>query len=159
VTVRPFAVYGPGQAEHTFIPACIRAARMGADFRMSPGEQGRDWIYVSDVVEGILRAAAMPEAIGSTFNLCTGHETALYDVARAIVSEMGDPIAIQRGALPYREGEILHLVGDNARARAVLGWEPSVSLADGLRRTIAAYSSSEVCSLTSELWTRPGGPP
>jgi len=154
VTVRPFAVYGPGQAEHTFIPACIRAAQRGVDFRMTAGEQGRDWIYVSDVVEGLLRAAAVPEAMAGTFNLCTGRETTLYDVARAIVSEMGDPIAIQRGALPYREGEILHLVGDNARARAVLGWEPAISLADGLRRTIAAYATSEVRPSTAEVWSQ-----
>jgi UDP-glucose 4-epimerase len=154
VTVRPFAVYGPGQAAHTFIPACIRAAQQGVDFRMTTGEQGRDWIYVSDVVEGLLRAAAAPEAVGSTFNLCTGRETTLYDVASVIVSEMGDPIAVQRGALPYREGEILHLVGENARARTVLGWEPVVSLADGLRRTIASYSTSEVCPPTSKVCTQ-----
>jgi len=154
VTVRPFAVYGPGQAEHTFIPACIRAAQRGVDFRMTAGEQGRDWIYVSDVVEGFLCVAAVPEAIGGTFNLCTGRETTLYDVARAIVSEMGDPIAIQRGALPYREDEILHLVGDNARARTVLGWEPAISLVDGLRHTIAASSTSEVCPSTSEVCTQ-----
>jgi UDP-glucose 4-epimerase len=158
VTVRPFSVYGPRQAENTFVPACIHAARRGVDFEMTAGEQGRDWIYVADVVEGMIRATGLPAAIGGTFNLCTARETTLYDVARAIVSEMGDPIAIHRGALPYREGEIWHLVGDNTRARAVLGWEPTTSLADGLRRTIAAISTSEVCPSTSEVCARPGRP-
>jgi nucleoside-diphosphate-sugar epimerase len=158
VTARPFSVYGPRQAGNTFIPACIHAARRGVDFEMTAGEQGRDWIYVTDVVEGMIRATSVATAIGGTFNLCTGRETALYDVARAIVQGLGDPVAIHRGALSYREGEIWHLVGDNTRARAVLGWEPTTALADGLRRTIAAISTSEVCPPTSEVCTRPKGP-
>ena len=159
VTVRPFSVYGPRQAEKAFVQACIRAARRGVDFEMTAGEQGRDWIYVADVVEGMLRATSVPAAIGGTLNLCTGHEIALYDVARAIVRCLGDPVAIHRGALPYREGEIWHLIGDNTRARAILGWEPAVSLADGLRRTIeATVPPSEACPSTSEGGTRPRGP-
>ena len=138
VTVRPFAVYGPRQASNTFIPACIRAAQRGTDFEMTGGEQQRDLVYVSDIVEGFIRAAIVPEAIGGTFNLCTGQEVALYDVAQAIVTEMGDPMAIRRGALPYRESEIWHLVGDNSRARTILGWEARVPLRTGLQRTIAA---------------------
>jgi nucleoside-diphosphate-sugar epimerase len=140
VTVRPFAVYGPRQATRAFIPACIDAARQGVDFRMTGGEQQRDLVYVTDIVEGFIRAATVPQAAGQTFNLCSGHETALYEVARTIVEQMGNPIAVQRGALPYRDGEIWHLVGDNARARSILGWEPRVPLADGLRRTIQAVT-------------------
>jgi nucleoside-diphosphate-sugar epimerase len=64
----------------------------------------------------------------------------LYDVACSIVEQMGNPIAIQRGALPYREGEIWHLVGDNTRARTILGWEPRVTLEQGLADTISALS-------------------
>ena len=140
VTVRPFTVYGPRQTDRAFIPSCIDAAQRGLDFRMTGGEQQRDLVYVTDIVEGFIRAAAVPEAVGCTFNLCTGYETALYDIARSIVEQMGNPIAIQRGALPYREGEIWHLVGDNTRARSILGWEPRVSLADGLQRTIQAVT-------------------
>jgi UDP-glucose 4-epimerase len=140
VTVRPFSVYGPRQATNTFIPACIRAARDGRDFEMTPGEQKRDWIFVTDVVAGFIRTGIVPEAVGGTFNLFTGKETTLYDVARAIVAQMGDRIAIQRGALPYREGEIWHLVGDNARAREILGWEPQISLEKGLACTIEAIA-------------------
>jgi UDP-glucose 4-epimerase len=142
VTVRPFAVYGPRQASNAFIPACIRAARRGTDFQMTGGEQRRDLVFVSDVVEGFIQAATVPDAVGGTFNLCTGQEIALYDIAQAIVSEMGDPIAIRRGALPYREGEIWHLIGDNTRARSVLQWDAQTLLRQGLRRTIEAVAAS-----------------
>jgi nucleoside-diphosphate-sugar epimerase len=140
VTVRPFTVYGPRQPEKAFIPACIRAAQKGTDFCMTGGEQRRDLVYVTDVAEGFIRAATVPEAVGGTFNLCTGQEVALYDVARSIVEQMGSPIALQRGVLPYREGEIWHLVGDNTRARTILGWEPRVTLEQGLAQTIEALT-------------------
>lgn len=138
VTVRPFSVYGPRQAANAFVPACIRAARERRDFEMTPGEQQRDWVYVRDVVEGFIRAAETPEAVGGTFNLCSGTGTPLYDVAQMIVSKMGSPIGIQRGALPYRPGEIWQLVGDPTRARTILGWQPQTPLPEGLERTIQA---------------------
>lgn len=138
VTVRPFTVYGPRQAKKAFIPACIRSALQGADFEMTDGEQQRDLVYVTDVAEGFIRAASVPEAVGGTFNLCAGRGIPLYDVAKEVLAMMGDPVAIHRGALPYREGEIWQLVGDNTRARTVLGWQPRVSLTEGLRRTIEA---------------------
>jgi nucleoside-diphosphate-sugar epimerase len=143
VTLRPFSVYGPRQAPNTFIPACIRAAQVGRDFDMTLGEQTRDCVYVDDIVEGFILAATVPEAIGETLNLCTSREVPLYQIAQVIVQQMGHPIAIHRGPLPYREGEIWRLVGDNTRAREVLGWESRVPLAEGLRRTIAAAQEHE----------------
>ena len=140
VTVRPFTVYGPRQPDGAFIPSCIRAGQRGFDFEMTMGEQQRDLVYVGDVVDGFVRAATVPEAIGGTFNLCTGQETPLFEIARSIVKQMGDPVTIRRGVLPYREGEIWRLVGDNTRARTILRWEPQVSLEEGIRRTIAHMS-------------------
>jgi UDP-glucose 4-epimerase len=138
VTVRPFSVYGPRQAASTFIPACIRAALDGRNFRMTAGEQKRDWIYVTDVVQGFICAGTAPKAIGGTFNLCTGEETTLYETAQAIVSLVGTQSRIERGALPYRQGEIWRLVGDNARARSTLHWTPQVALHSGIQKTIDA---------------------
>jgi UDP-glucose 4-epimerase len=145
VTVRPFSVYGPRQAANTFVSACLRAAKSRLPFDMTPGEQTRDWIYVQDVVEGLLSAAEEPAGIGGTFNLCTGHETSLYEVAEIIVREVAAqqglaPVAINRGALAYREAEIWRLVGSPARARDVLGWAARTSLESGLRQTIGVPS-------------------
>jgi UDP-glucose 4-epimerase len=140
VTVRPFGVYGPRQPTTAFVPLCIEAARRGQAFQMSPGDQTRDWVYISDVADGFLRALSAPQAIGGTFNLCSGIETTLYDLALAIITQMGSRIAINRGSQPYRDGEIRRLVGDNSRAQTVLGWAPRVSLAEGLRLTIEAIA-------------------
>lgn len=142
VTVRPFAVYGPRQAANTFVPACVRAALQGEDLRMTGGEQKRDMVFVSDIVEGFIRAATVPEAIGGTFNLCTGQAVSLYEVAETIFRHASDPQHIRRGALPYREGEIWHLVGDNRQARTILGWQPQVALQEGLEQTIQAMAGT-----------------
>lgn len=138
VTVRPFSVYGPRQAANTFVQACIRAAKAGRDFEMTPGEQQRDWVYVSDVVEGFIRAANAPAVGGETFNLCSGQGTPLYRVAEMIFETVGGGGAIRRGALPYRDGEIWELVGDPTRAREVLGWQATTSLPEGIAKTIRA---------------------
>jgi nucleoside-diphosphate-sugar epimerase len=153
VSVRPFSVYGPRQAANTFVSACIRAALSGIPFDMTPGEQKRDWIYVQDVVKGLLAAAQEPAAIGRTFNLCTGRETSLYEVAQIIVRQVaarqGAPLgrlssagrppsaAINRGALAYRPEEIWRLVGSPARAQEVLGWTADTSIEQGIRQTIS----------------------
>jgi nucleoside-diphosphate-sugar epimerase len=143
-TVRPFAVYGPRQATNTFVSACILAARRGSDFGMTPGEQERDWVYVTDIVDGLIRVATVSDAIGGTFNLCTGHPTTLYEIARLIVErvsiERGTlPIPIRRGALRYRDGEIWRMVGDNSRAQNILGWKPRVTPRQGIQSTVQAF--------------------
>jgi UDP-glucose 4-epimerase len=147
VTVRPFSVYGPRQAANTFVSACIRAAQSGHPFDMTAGEQTRDWIYVQDVAKGLLRSAEEPAAIGGTFNLCTGRETSLYEVAQLTVTEVAamqgtKPVAINRGALDYREAEIWRLVGSPARARDILSWEAHISLREGIRRTIRVSAAA-----------------
>jgi nucleoside-diphosphate-sugar epimerase len=138
VTLRPFSVYGPRQGANALIPTCIRAAQSGRDFDMTMGEQRRDFVYVQDVVAGFIRAASVPQAVGRTFNLCSGRETTIYEMVRLVVAEVGSGVTIHRGALPYRSGEIWRLIGDNAQARTLLGWEPQMTLEEGIRRTVAA---------------------
>jgi len=147
VTVRPFSVYGPRQAANTFVSACIRAAASRMPFDMTPGEQTRDWIYVQDVVDGLLRAAEEPAAIGETLNLCTGRETSLYEVAQTVVQEVAaqqgvPPVAINQGALAYRSSEIWRLVGSPAKAQAILGWTAATTLREGIRKTVRAPLSA-----------------
>ena len=137
VGVRPFGVYGPGQRPPAFLPALIRAALCGQDFSMTGGEQVRDFVYVEDVIEGMIRAVTVPGIEGQVFNLCAGEGVYLVELAHRAVALVGDPIRINVGALSYRPGEIWRMVGDNARARQVLDWQPTVSLDEGLRRTIA----------------------
>ncbi len=147
VTVRPFQVYGPGQPAHTLLPAAIRAALTGADFPTTPGEQMRDFIYVEDVVAGMLAAAESPAAIGHSLDLGTGCAHTVREVVHRVWKMTGAAGRILLGALPYRPGEVMHLVADADETFHRTGWRAQVALDTGLQRTIAWFHEKDSCSL------------
>ncbi len=139
VTVRPFLSYGPWQEPVRLIPQAILAAIDGKNLPMTNGEQTREFTHVDDIVDGYLRAAATPEAAGQVINLGSGMEHQVRDVVRTIfvlAQARGQPLL---GAVPYRAAEIWRCVSSNAKARRILGWQPRISLEQGLRDTIAWY--------------------
>jgi nucleoside-diphosphate-sugar epimerase len=136
VTVRPFQVYGPGQPAHTLIPAAIRAALAGADFPMTPGEQERDFIYVEDVVEGMLAVAQAPGVEGKSLDLGTGQIHRILQVVERIWAMTGARGQIVASALRYRPGEVMRMVSDADRTARLTGWRAEVELEGGLHRTI-----------------------
>ena len=140
VTVRPFQVYGPGQPGQTLIPAAIGAALGGQDFPMTPGGQARDFIFVDDVMSGMLAAAEAPEIEGESLDLGTGQAYVLRDVIALIWKLTQAQGHVLHGALPYRPGEVMHSVADADRTARLTGWRAGVGLEDGLRRTIEAMS-------------------
>lgn len=139
VWARPFQVYGPGQPAHTLIPAAIRAALSGADFEMTGGEQQRDFIYVDDVVDGLLALAEAPGIKGHAFDLGTGQLHRVRDVIARIWALTGATGQIRLGARPYRPGEVPALPAAVERTRRVVGWEARVGLEEGLRRTVGDF--------------------
>lgn len=138
VTVRPFQIYGPGQPDHTLIPAAIRAALAGADFPMTPGEQERDFIYVDDIIHGFLAAARAPGVEGQSLDLGTGQAHTLRQVVEYVWAMTGAQGQMLPGALPYRPGDVMHLVADADRTARLTGWRARVGLEQGLNRTIEA---------------------
>ncbi|MBI4552917.1 MAG: SDR family NAD(P)-dependent oxidoreductase [Candidatus Latescibacteria bacterium] len=139
IILRPFLVYGPGQSPTKLIPQAIFAALANRDLPMTSGQQTREFTYIDDVIDGYLRAAVTPGAIGQTINLGTGVAYKIVDVVRLIIELTGSTMTPRVGALPDRPGEIWAYQGDHTKAQTVLGWTPAVPLPDGLRRTIAWY--------------------
>jgi nucleoside-diphosphate-sugar epimerase len=140
VTVRPFQVYGPGQPGCMLIPAAIDAALAGRDFPMTLGGQTRDFVFVKDVVAGMLAAAEAPGIEGESLDLGTGQACALRDVIALIWELTQAQGQVLHGALPYRPGEVMHSVADADRAARLTGWRAQVGLEEGLRRTVEAMS-------------------
>ncbi len=136
VWVRLFQVYGPGQREQALIPAAIRAALSGADFRMTAGAQQRDFVFVDDVVAGLLAVAAAPDLEGRALDIATGHLYRIRDVVERIWELSGARGRILAGALPYRPGEVPAIPADVDRTRRLTGWEAQVGLEEGLQQTI-----------------------
>jgi UDP-glucose 4-epimerase len=136
VTVRPFQIYGPGQPDHTLVPAAVHAALAGGDFPMTPGEQERDFIYVGDVVGGLLAVADAAGIEGCSLDLGRGQVYTLREVVEHIWAMTGAQGRILPGALPYRSGDVMHLAADADRTARLTGWRARVGLEEGLRRTI-----------------------
>lgn len=141
VTLRPALVYGPAQSTDFFIPCLIETCLRGGDFAMSSGTQRRDLLYVDDLIDAVVLAAVREEASG-VINVGHGVEHAMREVAEQIVRLCGSPTMLAIGAVPTRPGDLEHLVTATARAEALLGWRPTTSLDDGLRRTIEWYRAT-----------------
>jgi dTDP-glucose 4,6-dehydratase len=139
VVLRPFNAYGPAQSPDRVIPELIVRALRGEDVELTRGLQTREFNYVEDLVDGMVRAACAPGIEGEVFNLGCGEERAIRDVVGVTLQLLGNPVEARFGALPERPGEIGRVLSDSSRARERLQWAPRVSLRDGLKRTVDWY--------------------
>lgn len=136
VTLRPFLTYGPSQTASMLIPDTIKAALKKDEFKMTKGEQTREFNYVEDIVDAYLDAALRQEARGEIINIGNAVEYTIREVVEKILDLLGNPISPLIGALPYREGETFHFYCDNSKAKRLLGWQSKISLENGLKSTI-----------------------
>lgn len=132
-----FQAYGPGQPGHLLVPSAVAAARAGTDFAMTSGQQVRDWIWIEDIVDGLLAMAGKPQPPGSTVELGTGSGTSVAAVVDLIYALAGGPGRPAPGTLPDRPGESAVQIADTLLGHDALGWQARVPLEDGLRRMLA----------------------
>lgn len=142
VNIRPFLTYGPNQDATMLIPQVITSCLSKKTFKMTKGEQTRDFNYVEDVVDAYIKASTTKSAIGEVINIGSGKESKIIDVVEKIVKMMKNPIEIKVGALPCRPGEVMHFYSNNTKAKKILGWHPKIDLDEGLRRTIKWYTEN-----------------
>ena len=139
VTLRPFNTYGPRQSARAVIPTIISQALTQNTIRLGNLDSRRDLTYVTDTVEGFLKVAEASGVEGDTFNLGSGNEVRIGDLAREIISIIGKPIKIvvDPNRLRPEKSEVQRLLSDNSLAREKLSWGPKTSLSQGLKSTIA----------------------
>jgi NAD dependent epimerase/dehydratase len=138
VIVRPFNTYGPRQSTRAVIPTIISQCLNGDTIRLGHLHPTRDLNYVSDTVEGFIRAATADNVLGQTINLGSGREISIGNLALLIARLLGKQVQIitdERRRRPEKS-EVERLLADNSKAKRLLGWEPRVSLEEGLLRTI-----------------------
>ncbi len=136
---RIFMVYGPGQQDlMKLVPyVCLSAARGEAPKLMSGGREV-DWIYVDDVVDGLIRLATGGPDNGEHVDIGSGTLITTGDIAERICSLAGTGIAPVLGALPDRPMEQVRKA-DVAATAAVLDWRPTTAIDAGLQRTYDWY--------------------
>jgi dTDP-glucose 4,6-dehydratase len=137
-TVRPFNTFGPRQSARAVLPTIISQCLTQDVVRLGSVHPTRDWNFVTNTVEGFLRAATTDAAIGQTINVGSGTEVSVGDAAKLIARLIGRPVRIESEEQRQRpdRSEVQRLLANNQRARTVLGWQPAVSLEEGLRKTI-----------------------
>ncbi len=138
VVLRLFSVYGPGAAPESLIPQIVSMARTSAQVTVRDLRPIRDYCFVSDVARAVVLACGLRTAELEVLNVGTMTGTSVERIASLILSELGLPGSPRQGDQRDRPGksEIYELVADNLRAREVLGWQPEVSLEEGLRKTV-----------------------
>lgn len=139
VRCRFFNSYGPGEVPGQYrnvIPNFIwRALNNETLIITGTGEETRDFIYVDDLVDGLLRAATMPEAEGGAFNLGTGIQTRVIDLAEMIIKACNSKSRIDYVARrPWDKS--LHREANIDRAKNMLGLIPRVGIHEGIERTV-----------------------
>lgn len=137
VVVRLFTAYGVEQPPFMFVAEAINCALENRVFRMSAGTQQRDLIFIEDAARALLLAATTSEAAGKIINVGSGKATPLRDVARLIwkISE-ADENLLKIGELTATTAQNHDTWADISLARKLLKWQPTVSLEEGLRRTV-----------------------
>ncbi len=134
--VRYFTVYGPAGRPDMSIFRFIRWIDEGAELVLyGDGSQSRDFTFVSDIAEGTIRALA---PVGyDTINLGNSNPHKLSEVISLIEEYLGKKANIARR--PFQKTDMMATWADTAKAKRLFGWEPEVSLAEGLRRTVEWY--------------------
>ncbi len=139
VVLRAFQVYGPGDHPTRLVPVVLAAARTGGTVPLPARLSRRDWVWVGDVVDACVRAArddGLPH--GTVLNIGTGVQTSTEELVALAERVTGRVIATSPGTHPGRDWDTADWVADPSAARRLLGWAPTVHLADGLARTWAA---------------------
>ncbi len=162
VALRYFNVYGTRQAlSNPYTGVCaIFSARLLNKNRpliFEDGEQTRDFVHVSDIVQANLLALETDRADYQAINVGTGRSTSIRMVSRLLAEGLGldlEPEIVSK----YREGDIRHCVSDISKAKSLLGYEPRVTLERGIPELLswvrAQAAQDQVASATAELESR-----
>jgi dTDP-glucose 4,6-dehydratase len=144
-TIRPFNAYGPRQSARAIIPTIITQALTKDEISLGTLSPTRDFTFVTDTVEGFIKMAESEKALGEVVNIGSGYEISIGELVQKIISLVGKKeIKIKSEKERFRptKSEVKRLWADNTKAKELIGWQPQVSLEEGLKRTIDWISSS-----------------
>jgi NAD dependent epimerase/dehydratase len=136
--VRPFNTYGPRQSTRAVIPTILTQLHRGAkQIQIGATSPTRDFNYVDDTVAGFLAVAGCDRAVGEVVNIGSGEEISIGELVQLLIEITGSSAELVTDEERVRPAgsEVGRLLCDNTRAREWAGWEPEISLEQGLRRT------------------------
>lgn len=137
VMTRIFMAYGPGQPAWKLIPAVAAGLMRGEAPVVTSPDRQVDWIYVADVVDGLIRAATAPGMEGQSVDIGSGELTAIRDVVERLCALIDPAIRPEYGGAGPRVNEQVRCADVGASLR-LIGWRAGTALEEGLRRTVVA---------------------
>ena len=146
--LRPMMTFGPGQKEFKVVPSTILSLLRNCPAKIGSGSRLVDWIYIDDVIEGLV-AAASAQDLPCTIDLGSGVLVSVADVAREIARQLGREHLLEIGE--GARGEERIRAADVEPARRLIGFEASTGLAEGISRTIESFASLHNLSTTVSL--------
>jgi UDP-glucose 4-epimerase len=146
VIARPMMVYGPGQWDVTkLLPYVTTSLLNGTSPALGSGTRELDWVFIDDVVEGLMTVAISSTIDGETIDLGSGALTSVRALVEQVVALVGADVPVRFGALPDRPFERPR-AARTEETRRLTGWSAATPLREGLSRTVAWYRETW-CSL------------
>ncbi len=137
LTARLFTVYGPGEHHNRLLPSLTRTSKTGLRLKMTSGKQKRDFTYIEDIAEGLVRLGTSEAGRGEIVNLATGRLTSVRNFAERAAKILEIPNdALVFYSLPSRPEEMEHFEVQVGRLQGLIGWKPSTSIDEGIRKTL-----------------------
>jgi len=146
IIARPFNTYGPRQSARAVIPTIITQLLSGSKkIHIGSLHPTRDLNYVGDICNGFVSLAVCDKAVGREINIGSGRETSVGDLARLIISLMDVKAEMVSEDMRKRppKSEVERLLCDNSLIKQLTGWEPQISLKEGLLKTIEWFKGKE----------------
>ena len=133
--IRVFSTYGPGDEPYWMVQQVARDLLAGNTPQLTLGTQKWDYLYVDDAARAVASVGELSTGIGAV-NLGSGTALTIREIVEAIRDEVNPAAALEFGAVPFRPDQVMHLEANTAHLRNSTGWEPRVSLAEGIKATI-----------------------
>lgn len=137
--IRPFNTYGPRQSARAIIPTIITQVLSGkTQIRLGNLTPTRDLNYVKDIASGFITVGLHEKTIGDVYNIGSGREISIGELAQKIVDLLGRQVEIVQDEQRVRpdKSEVERLLCNANKAKALTGWEPKYTLEEGLKETI-----------------------
>jgi nucleoside-diphosphate-sugar epimerase len=140
--LRNFNTYGRRDNTHFVVERTIAQMLKGKTVRLGDPMPIRDFMYVDDHVNSYLACLENEKAVGEIFNFCTGRGVSIAQLVESIKKLTGNESEVIWNTIPERPLDIAVLVGDNSKAKRILGWEPKFTLEEGLKLTIDLWRNN-----------------
>jgi len=131
IIIRPFNIYGSGQNENFLIPSIIQQARKGVIELKDPVPK-RDFVYISDVIEGYIMSSKYEKKSYDVFNLGSGKSYSAQEIVGKVTALFNHPIKVNFTG-KKRKNEVIDTIADISKAEKLLGWVPRTMFDDGIK--------------------------